>query len=102
MMDIDLPGIAASRAYYAMFYVAQAFLLQKGLAFSKHQGTIGAFGKEFCLAGRVPGDFHRFIIDAYDYRSEADYEKPHTVEPEVALLQIERAEMFVALAEREL
>jgi uncharacterized protein (UPF0332 family) len=27
---------AASRAYYSMFYVAEAFLLEKGLAFSKH------------------------------------------------------------------
>ncbi|MCB9357498.1 MAG: HEPN domain-containing protein [Calditrichaeota bacterium] len=34
MMDVELYGIAASRAYYAMFYVAQAFLLEKGLAFS--------------------------------------------------------------------
>lgn len=85
-----------------MFYVAQAFLLEKGLAFSKHHGTIGAFGKEFCASGRVPKEFHRFIIDAYDYRSEADYEKPHAVEPEVALIQIERAEKFVALAELEL
>ena len=30
-------GFAASRAYYAMFYVAEAFLLGKGLAFSKHR-----------------------------------------------------------------
>jgi uncharacterized protein (UPF0332 family) len=30
---------AASRAYYAMFYVAEAFLLGKGLAFSKHSAV---------------------------------------------------------------
>jgi uncharacterized protein (UPF0332 family) len=29
-------GFAASRAYYAMFYIAEALLLGKGLSFSKH------------------------------------------------------------------
>jgi uncharacterized protein (UPF0332 family) len=31
---------AVSRAYYAMFYVAQAFLIQKNLSFSTHSGVI--------------------------------------------------------------
>jgi len=29
-------GFAASRAYYTMFYLAEALLLREGLAFSKH------------------------------------------------------------------
>jgi uncharacterized protein (UPF0332 family) len=29
-------GFAASRAYYAMFYIVEAFLLGQGLAFSRH------------------------------------------------------------------
>jgi uncharacterized protein (UPF0332 family) len=36
---------AASRAYYAMFYVAQAFLEGDEMAFSKHSGVIAAFGQ---------------------------------------------------------
>lgn len=32
----DHTDFAAARAYYAMFYVAQAFLIGKGLTFSKH------------------------------------------------------------------
>jgi uncharacterized protein (UPF0332 family) len=42
-------GFAASRAYYAMFYVAEAFLLGKGLAFSKHSGVYAAFDGSFSL-----------------------------------------------------
>jgi len=34
---------AASRAYYAMFYVAEALLLEYGLSFSKHSAVIAAF-----------------------------------------------------------
>jgi uncharacterized protein (UPF0332 family) len=37
-----------SRAYYAMFYVAQAFLSGEGLSFSKHSAVIAAFGQHFC------------------------------------------------------
>ena len=38
-------GFSASRAYYAMFYAAEAILLSKDLTFSKHAGVISAFGK---------------------------------------------------------
>lgn len=33
---------AASRGYYAMFYAAEALLLQLGLAFSKHSAVIAS------------------------------------------------------------
>jgi len=36
---------AASRAYYTMFYVAQAFLLNKGLTFSSHAAVIALLAK---------------------------------------------------------
>jgi len=36
-------GYAASRAYYAMFYIAEAFLEGEGMSFSKHSAIIAAF-----------------------------------------------------------
>lgn len=42
--DDDL-DFAVSRAYYAMFYAAQAVLLSRGLRFSKHAAVIAAFGQ---------------------------------------------------------
>jgi uncharacterized protein (UPF0332 family) len=44
-----------------MFYVAQAFLLGDGLAFSKHSAVISAFGQHFTKTGRAPADFHRYL-----------------------------------------
>ncbi|MEG3881707.1 HEPN domain-containing protein [Microcoleus sp. herbarium7] len=41
-----LPDFAASRAYYTMFYVAEAFLLGEGLTFSSHAAVISAFGRD--------------------------------------------------------
>jgi uncharacterized protein (UPF0332 family) len=36
ILDMKKPEIAAGRAYYAMFYIAEALLHEKGLEFSTH------------------------------------------------------------------
>jgi len=100
MLREGFPGFAASRAYYAMFYVAQAFLLEKEMAFSKHSGTISGFGKEFCATGIVPAEYHRFIIEAQKHRLKADYSAGESVAPDVAREQVQRAAEFIAVAER--
>ncbi len=64
---------AASRTYYTMFYVAQAFLLRKGLTFSSHAAVIAAFGKEYAKTGLIDVKFHRRLIDAEDLRGTGDY-----------------------------
>jgi len=73
---------AAGRVYYAMFYAAQALLLERGLRFSKHSAVHAAFGKEFARTGVLDPKFHRWLIDAFDERIRADYAtgKPLTAE----------------------
>ena len=44
---------AASRAYYSMFHVAEALLLDEGLTYSKHSAVIAAFGERLVKTGRV-------------------------------------------------
>jgi uncharacterized protein (UPF0332 family) len=46
LLDNGFPGYAAARAYYAMFYIAEAFLDGEGMSFSKHSAVIGAFGAD--------------------------------------------------------
>lgn len=91
-------GFDASRAYYAMFYAAEAFLLDKGLAFAKHSGVIAAFGEHFTKTGIVPPEFHRYLIRGMQVRHAGDYGKAGSVTPEEAALQIGLAEQFLALA----
>ena len=64
---------AASRAYYTMFYLAQALLLSRGFSFSSHAAVIAAFGKEFAKTGELDVKFHRRLIDAQDTRNIGDY-----------------------------
>lgn len=94
------PEFAASRAYYAMFYLASAFLLGKGLKFTKHGSLIAAFGQHFAKSGEVDAKFHRYLVDAQDDRLIGDYTAKSVLsETEVATM-ISQAEEFVALAEQ--
>lgn len=65
---------AISRAYYAMFYLAQAVLATKDITRSKHYGVIAAFGEKFAKEGIVPQKFHKMLMEAYEERRVSDYE----------------------------
>jgi uncharacterized protein (UPF0332 family) len=91
---------AASRAYYAMFHVATAVLLEENLAFSKHSAVIAAFGQHVAGHGSVPREYHRFLIDAEEKRGIADYDFATKVSAEDAAEVLGYAEKFVELGER--
>lgn len=96
----NLPEFAASRAYYAMFYIAEAFLEGEGLAFSRHSAVISAFGQQFANMGRVPVEFHRNLIAAEQIRRQADYNLAPGLTEAQAAEQISRAEQFLEIAEQ--
>ncbi len=100
LMNGGYPGYAASRAYFAMFYIAEAFLEGEGMSFSKHSAVISAFGREFANSGKVPVEFHRFLMEAQELRHSGDYATHSTVTSEQAQEQINRAEKFLKLAEQ--
>jgi uncharacterized protein (UPF0332 family) len=89
---------AVSRAYYAMFYVAEALLLSKGLAYSKHSAVIAAFGKEFAKTGDLSADFHAHLREAADARNVSDYQVLSHITEETALQHISRAEELLTVA----
>lgn len=99
LIDTDYPGYAASRAYYAMFYIAEAFLEGERMSFSKHSAVISAFGREFARKGRVPVEFHRFLREAQEVRNTGYYGEIDAVTDDEATEQIARAEQFLELAE---
>jgi len=92
--------VAASRAYYAMFYTTEALLLERNLRFSKHSAVIAAFGQHFAATGLVPKEFHRYLIHANDTRNIADYQILPALTREDAEEQIEQAQKFIELGEQ--
>ncbi len=92
-------GFAAARAYYAMFYCAQAMLEREELSFSKHSATISAFGERFAKTGRVPAKLHRYLSSAQDVRLVGDYEKLRKVTKSESNDQITHAIEFFEIIE---
>ena len=89
---------AVSRAYYAMFYVAEALLLSKGLAYSKHSAVIAAFGREFARAGVMSPEFHAHLRAASEARNISDYQLASHVTEEETAQHISHAEQLLAAA----
>jgi uncharacterized protein (UPF0332 family) len=64
---------AASRAYYAMFYVAEPLLASRGHAYSSHAAVQAAYGRKFANTGELDVRFHRWLLDPQDLRNVGDY-----------------------------
>ncbi|MFG6103815.1 HEPN domain-containing protein [Leptothoe sp. EHU-05/26/07-4] len=103
LADNGLYDFAGSRAYYTMFYIAEAFLWKKGLSFSSHSAVISAFGREIAKPGLVPVELHRYLIDAQDKRTQGDYNIDDTnLSLDEVRILIQQSEQFIALAEQNL
>ncbi len=89
----------ASRAYYALFYTAEALLLERDLAFSSHSAIIAAFGKEFAKSGALDPKYHRYLLDAQDSRNVGDYGVGPGVTVSQAQIMLEWAREFIVAAE---
>ncbi len=64
---------AVSRAYYAMFYAAQALLLTGGVRRVKHSGVLSAFNEQFVKTGELPAELFLSLRDGFEDRAEGDY-----------------------------
>jgi uncharacterized protein (UPF0332 family) len=96
--QLGTPEFAISRAYYAMFYIATALLETENLSFSKHSGVIAAFGKYFSKTGKVPPQYHRYLIEAEKLRTVTDYSINIEITPEESEAVIEQAEEMLNFA----
>lgn len=65
MTEDGFHDVAASRAYYAVFYAASAALMAEGLGFTKHGGLITAVHQHLIKPGRLDvafGKDPRFLL----------------------------------------
>ena len=65
---------AASRAYYGAYHAISALLFSKGLVFSSHSQTIGAFNKEFVKTDIFPRESTKIMQNLFDDRQTGDYD----------------------------
>ncbi|MBN1255186.1 MAG: HEPN domain-containing protein [Deltaproteobacteria bacterium] len=93
-------GLSVTRSYYAMFSATRALLAFKEMDSSKHSGVIALFNQHIVKADLFPKDIGKFITKAKDLREEADYGDFVEITEKDAKIQLERAQTFVAEAEK--
>jgi uncharacterized protein (UPF0332 family) len=96
LLALGFEAEAAAKAYYAMFYAAQALLKDNGVHRVRHSAVQAAFGQHLVKTGKIEAKYHRMLIDARETREIADYViAEEEVSEESALLQLKNAKEFV-------
>jgi uncharacterized protein (UPF0332 family) len=90
------PDDAVSRAYYAAFHGITAVLATRGLSFSSHRQTIGAFNREFIKTNLFPPDSSRQLHRLFEDRQIGDYEWSRKVDAQTAAEDVAAAKTLVA------
>jgi uncharacterized protein (UPF0332 family) len=81
-----------------MFYIAEALLFSKGLAYSSHSAVTTAYGKEFAKTNLLRPDFHRYLIEAFETRQVSDYEIDVDITENRSTEILEQAKAFLVAA----
>ena len=95
LLTNDKTDIAAGRAYYAMFYIAEALLNELGLQFDKHSSVHAAFGKHFAKTNILDPKYHRWLIDSFDKRLMGDYGVEANLHMDIVVSMIHQAQEFL-------
>lgn len=95
LLNNGFEDVAVSRAYYSMYYAAEAVLLTKNEKFSSHKGVISQFGYYFVKNGPLPSEIGRDFNTAFQDRSLGDYGFNSTITIAMADKAVSRAENFI-------
>jgi uncharacterized protein (UPF0332 family) len=90
---------AVNRAYYAIFYAANAILSTQKLARSKHSGVLSAFREHFVKPGLIETKYSRIYGRVMDDRYIGDYEIEEILAADQARADLDDAQDFVSRAE---
>jgi len=100
ILDMNKPEMAVGRAYYAMFYVAEALLYEKGMEFHTHGQVIGAYGKVFAKTKELDPKFHKSLRSGFDARISGDYDVDTNITNELVSDMINQAREFLDTARK--
>ena len=97
--DNERHNDSVSRSYYAVFHSISAVLLSKGLHFSSHAQTIGAFNREFIRTKQFPDAFTKAIRKLFKERQMGDYDFESYIDVNVAKEDLKEAEKIINACE---
>lgn len=98
-LDDGFFAASVNRAYYAVFYAANAMLSTQGLAPRKHSGVIATFRERFVKPGPIEAEYSRIYGRAMDDRHIGDYDIRRTITANRAKDDLCDARRFVSRVE---
>ena len=90
----DIKG-AANRSYYGIFHAIRAVLALEGKDFAKHSGVISFFRQNYIKTGILDVSLSDIITDAFQVRTECDYNDYYIISKAEAEEQVQNAERFI-------
>lgn len=90
---------SVNRSYYAIFHAIRAVLAFDDIDRQKHSAVIAEFRRLYVKTGIFSEEASDIIGNAFDLRTEADYDDFYIAEGESVRKQIEDAEKLIALIE---
>ncbi len=96
MLQNEMFTFAMNRIYYAMFYAVQAFLVLRGVSFSKHGPVKAYFNRELIKPGILPMELGRLYNKAFEYRQKFDYIDFTEPDRDMVVIYLANARRFVA------
>jgi uncharacterized protein (UPF0332 family) len=91
---------AVNRAYYAVFYAANALLTTQGISRSRHSGVIATFRQRFVKPGLIETEYGDIYGRIMDDRHVGDYDIEASIDPDRAQADLDEATQFVDRSER--
>ena len=90
----DIKG-AANRSYYGIFHAIRAVLALEGKDFAKHSGVISFFRQNYIKTGILDVSLSDIITDAFQVRTECDYNYYYIISKAEVEEQVQNAERFI-------
>lgn len=91
--------VVANRAYYAVFYAANAILATQGLQRSKHPSVMALFRERFVIPGTIEASYLRDYEEAMKRRHMSDYDLNSAVNADYVRVGLEAAQRFTSRVE---
>ncbi len=91
--------VVANRAYYAIFYAANAMLATRGLQRSKHPTVLAAFRDIFVKSGEIEPSYIRDYEETMRRRHISDYDLNSAIGADFVRVGLEAAQRFISRVE---
>lgn len=98
LLKEELLRDAVNRAYYSVFYVAEALLNEKDLRYSKHGTVHGAFAQYYVKTKIFDEKYHKLLTRSFRRRMLGDYDEVTRFTPDEVIEIIGQAGEFLKVA----